>query len=256
MPPRSLLRWEVSLQPVSADVRQIRAGFVIEKLSSRGDADFSFSLGLDAHVYQSPVYLDASGLDFGVCVYGKQYNASFGLALRSSLATATHVVSVEVPRALKDCVWVDQPRVVLNERQPRCSPKLSLRFESKAALTALLEAGGIEFLLGEENDENGKTFENHSGAWDDVYVSSADKFPDSPAPLGADVQPKLSRLRELREELGRVKSELADAQEAQGRAETQLQEALRESAESLQTSGEQKAGKSQKMQKSQVAQRA
>ena len=171
-------------------------------------------------------------LDFGVCVYEKQYNASFGLALRPSLATATHVVSVEVPKALRECVWVDQPRIVLNERQPRCAPKLSLRFESKAALTALRELGSansLERLLGTGETESG---ENAGGKWDDVLVSAADEFPDSPVALGGDVQPKLERLRELRGELEKLKNELSEAQERQSRTEAQLEEVTRELVDS------------------------
>ena len=92
----------------------------VDQLNSRGEADKSaklrFGLEFDAQIYQSPVFLEVDELDFGVCAYEKQYNASFRLTLRPSLATATHVVSVEVPKALRECVWVDQLRIVLNER--------------------------------------------------------------------------------------------------------------------------------------------
>lgn len=181
VPPRSLLRWDVSLQPAGAEVREMLVRLLVEKLNSRGDSDGEaencFNLKFNANVYPSPVFLEAPALDFGVCVYGKQYNASFGLALRPSLATATHIVSVEVPHALRECVWVDQPRIVLNERQPHCSPKLSLRFESKAFLTALREVGGVsgmELLLSDRSVEKDENFENNTGAWDDVYVSPVD----------------------------------------------------------------------------------
>ena len=226
VPPRALLSCGVLLRPAGADVGALCARLRVSELDSRGEVDEGarpdFRVELDAHVYPSPVYLEVPELDFGVCAYGKQYNASFGVALRPSLAAATRVVSVEVPRALRDFVWVDQPRVVLNERQPCCAPKISLRFESKAALTALRGAGGAECAELLQNAEDASDDAGPAaGAWDDVYVSPADRFPDSPVELGSDVRPRIQRLRELSEELEGLKTELSSAQETQKRAETQ-----------------------------------
>ena len=58
-------------------------------------------------------------------------------------------------------------------------------------MTALRELGtanDLERLLGAGEAESG---ENEGGKWDDVFVSAADEFPDSPVVLGGDVQPKL-----------------------------------------------------------------
>ena len=101
-------------------------------------------------------------------------------------------------------------------------------------------ASGLEFLLDTGDDENDGS---EAGKWDDVYVSPADQFPDSPVQLGADVRPRLERLRELRGELERLKKELSEAQEQQSRTEAQIEEAERELVDSQQVSGEQRSGK-------------